>query len=163
MHQTRKGNEWHFGMKAHVGVDAQSGLVHSIVGTAANVSDVSQSRGLLHGAEKRVHGDAGYQGIEKRPEMSDLSSQTEWLIAAKRGKIKALPEGLHKSVLREWERRKSQIRALVEHPFQIIKNLFKHRKVRYRGLAKNTAQLYTLFALANLLIVGRTRRTFPAI
>jgi len=163
MHQTRKGNAWHFGMKAHVGVDAQSGLVHGIVGTAANVSDVSQSRGLLHGAEKRVHGDAGYQGIEKRPEMSDLPTGIEWLIAAKRGRIKALPEGLHKSVLREWERRKSQVRSLVEHPFHIVKNLFKYRKVRYRGLAKNTAQLYTLFALANLLIAGRTRRTFPAL
>ena len=163
MHQTRKGNEWHFGMKAHVGVDAQSGLVHSIVGTAANVADVSQSRCLLRGAEKRVHGDAGYQGVEKRPEMSDLPSETEWLIAAKRGQIKAMAEGFHKSLLIEWERRKSQVRSLVEHPFHVVKNLFKYRKVRYRGLAKNTAQLYTLFALANLVIAGRTRRTFPAL
>jgi len=163
MHQTRKGNEWHFGMKAHVGLDVESGLVHRVVGAAANVSDVSQSRRLLHGREKRVHGDAGYQGMEKRPEMNDLAAKPEWLIAAKRGKIKAMAEGFHRSVLTEWERRKSQVRALVEHPFHIIKNLFKYRKVRYRGLAKNTAQLYTLFALANLVIAGRTRRTFPDI
>lgn len=161
MHQTRKGNAWHFGMKAHVGVDVESGLVQKVVGTAANVSDVSVTRKLLHGSEKRVHGDAGYQGAEKRPEMADLSTHPEWLIAAKRGKIRAMAEGLHKSVLQEWERRKSQVRALVEHPFHIIKNLFKHRKVRYRGLAKNTHHLHTLFALANLVIVGRTRRTFP--
>lgn len=163
MHQTRKGNAWYFGMKAHVGVDVESELVHTVVGTAANVADVTQSRNLLHGAEKRIHADAGYQGAEKRPEMSDLPENIEWLIAAKRGKIKALPDGLLKSVLGEIERRKSQVRSLVEHPFHVIKNLFKHRKVRYRGLGKNTAQLYTLFALANLVIAGRTRRTFPAI
>jgi IS5 family transposase len=163
MHQTRKGNAWHFGMKAHVGVDAESGLVHRIVGTAANVSDVSQSHYLLHGAEKRVHGDAGYQGIEKRPEMDDLPKEIEWLIAARRGRIKAMAEGFHKSLLTEWERRKAQVRSLVEHPFHVIKNLFKYRKVRYRGLAKNTAQLHTLFALANLVIAGRTRRIFPAL
>ena len=163
MHQTRKGNAWYFGMKAHVGVDVESGLVQRVVGTAANVSDVSQSRSLLHGREKRVHGDAGYQGAEKRPEMNDLPGDVEWLIAAKRGRIKGMADGFHKSLLIEWERRKAQVRSLVEHPFHIIKNLFKYRKVRYRGLSKNTAQLHTLFALANLLIATRTRRTFPAL
>ena len=162
MHQTRKGNQWYFGMKAHVGVDAQSGLTHSLVTTAANVSDVSQTRSLIHGSETRIHGDAGYQGAEKRPENSDVQD-AEWLIATKRGKIKALPEGLHKDVLKEWERRKAQVRSLVEHPFHVLKNLFKYRKVRYRGLENNTAQLYTLFALTNLLISKRTRHTFPAL
>jgi IS5 family transposase len=160
MHQTRKGQQWHFGMKAHIGVDAHSGLVHRVVGTAANVSDVSQTRALLHGAERFVHADAGYQGANKRPEM-DLAG-IEWPIAAKRGKIKAMAEGAEKQLLQQWERRKAQVRALVEHPFHILKNLFKHRKVRYRGLAKNTAQLHTLFALANLVLASRRLRTVPA-
>ncbi len=162
MHQTRKGNQWYFGMKAHVGVDAQRGLVHHVVGSAANVSDISQTRSLLHGREKRVHGDAAYLGADKRAENQDLAD-TEWLLAAKRSKLKAMPEGLHKDALKEWERRKAQVRSLVEHPFHVIKNLFKYRKVRYRGLEKNTAQLYSLFALANLVIAGRTRHTFPAL
>jgi IS5 family transposase len=153
MRQTRKGNQWYFGMKAHIGVDAQSGLVHRVVGTAANVSDVSQTRALLHGRERVVHADAGYQGADKRPEM-DIKG-VQWEIAARRGKIRAMAEGARKELLRQWERRKAQVRALVEHPFHILKNLFKHRKVRYRGLAKNTAQLHTLFALANLVIASR--------
>ena len=153
MHQTRKGNQWYFGMKAHIGVDAQSGLVHHVVGTAANVSDVSQTRALLHGGEKSVHADAGYQGADKRPEM-DLAN-IQWQIAAKRGKIKAMAEGAQKELLKQCERAKAQVRSLVEHPFHIIKNLFKHRKLRYRGLAKNTAQLHVLFALANLVMASR--------
>lgn len=162
MHQTRKGNAWYFGMKAHIGLDAQSGLVHRVVGTAANVSDVSQTHALVHGKEKRIHGDAGYQGAEKRPEMQELGD-VQWMVAARRGKLKTMPEGLHKALLTEWERRKAQVRSLVEHPFHIVKNLFKYRKVRYRGLAKNTAQLHTLFALANLVIAGRCRHTFPVL
>jgi len=159
MHQTRKGQQWYFGMKAHIGVDAKSGLVHHVVGTAANVSDVSQTAALLHGREKSVHADAGYQGANKRVEKA---ASIDWQIAAKRGKTKAMPEGLHKDLAREWERRKAQVRSLVEHPFHIIKNIFKYRKVRYRGLAKNTAQLHTLFALANLILAGRRLTTFLA-
>lgn len=158
MHQTRKGNQWYFGMKAHIGVDAQSGLVHRVSATAAHVSDLSQTHKLLHGAEKTVHADAGYQGVEKRPEIKARHGQVEWLVAAKRGKIKALPEGLTKAVHQEWERRKAQVRSLVEHPFHVVKNLFRYRKVRYRGLAKNASQLYTLFALANLVLARRTLR-----
>jgi transposase, IS5 family len=154
MHQTRKGNQWYFGMKAHVGVDAQTGLVHTVVGTAANVSDVSQTEHLLHGQERNVHGDAGYTGIAQREEMAEKKS-VRWLIAAKRGKIKEMSEGWHKELMVEWERRKAQVRALIEHPFHVVKNLFKYRKVRYRGLTKNTAQLHTLFALANLVLVSR--------
>jgi IS5 family transposase len=156
MHQTRKGNQWYFGMKAHIGADADSGLVHSLVATAANVSDISQTEHLLHGEEKRVHADAGYTGVEKREEFE--GSKIDWLVAAKKGRIKAMAEGLQKDLIREWERRKAQVRARVEHPFHIIKNLFKYRKVRYRGLRKNLAQLHTLFALANLVIAGRMLR-----
>jgi len=152
MHQTKKGNQWHFGMKAHIGADAHSGLVHSITGTAANVADIAQTHELLHGEEKKAHADAGYQGVEKRQEVIAQSQQVQWYVAAKRGKVKAMAEGRLKELTRAYEKAKAQVRARVEHPFHIIKNLFKHRKTRYRGLAKNTAQLHTLFALANLVI-----------
>ena len=156
MHQTKKGNAWHFGMKAHIGVDLGSGLVHTVVGTAANVSDVSQAHLLLHGEEKLRLGDAGYQGVEKRPEIIARFGHLPWTVAAKRGKIKAMAEGRVKELTLVVEKTKAQMRALVEHPFHVVKNLFGHRKTRYKGLAKNTAQLHSLFALANLLLVGRT-------
>lgn len=149
---TRKGNPWHFGMKAHIGVDAASGLVHTVTGTAANVADIAQTHALLHGEEKTIHADAGYLGAEKREEIIAQAKQREWHVAAKRGKVKAMAEGLLKELTQSYEKAKAQVRARVEHPFHIIKNLFRHRKVRYRGLAKNTAQLETLFALANLVI-----------
>ncbi|MCO1384086.1 IS5 family transposase [Burkholderia multivorans] len=153
MHQTRKGNEWHFGMKAHVGVDADSGLVH-VVGTAANESDVSQAHALLHGHEAHAFGDAGYTGVEKREEMQGAT--VKWHVAIKRGKIKTMREGALKDLLIAAERTKAQIRARVEHPFHVIKNLFGHRKVRYKGLAKNTAQLFSLFGLANLVLAKKS-------
>ena len=156
MHQTKKGNQWHFGMKAHIAVDAQSGLVHGVSGTAANVADIAQTHALLHGREKEVYADAGYLGVEKREEIATRCPGITWHVAAKRGKIKAMAEGRVKELTRQLERLKAQVRARVEHPFHIIKNLFKHRKVRYRGLAKNTAQLHILFALANLLIARRS-------
>jgi len=153
MHQTKKGNQWHFGMKAHIGVDVASGVVHTMVGTAANEADINQMAAVLHGREEAVFADAGYTGADKRPEHADR--EVSWDIAIKRGIIKALPEGL-----RDWaeavERALSQVRAWVEHPFHVVKNLFRHKKLRYRGLAKNTAQLHTLFALANLVIVKKT-------
>jgi transposase, IS5 family len=153
MHQTKKGNEWHFGMKAHVGVDADSGLVHSVVGTSANVSDVSQAHALLHGHEEQAFGDAGYIGVDKRDEMKGKSAK--WQVAAKRGKIKAMRDGVLKDLVIAVERTKAQIRARVEHPFHVVKNLFHHRKVRYKGLARNTAQLFSLFALANLVMARK--------
>ena len=155
MHQAKKGNQWHFGMKAHIGVDAKSGLVHRVSGTAANVADVAQSHELLHGQEKKGYGDAGYTGVEKRPEIVSEHAGVEWYVAAKHGKVKAMADGLVKELTLKFEKAKAQVRARVEHPFHIIKNLFKHRKVRYRGLSKNTAQLYSLFALANLVIARR--------
>ena len=155
MHQLKKGNAWHFGMKAHIGVDAKSGLVHSVCGTSANVADITQAHALLHGEEKEGYGDAGYQGVEKREEIASRFSNLSWHVAAKRSKVKALAEGRVKELTLRYERAKAQVRARVEHPFHVVKNLFRHRKVRYRGLSKNTAQLMSLFALANLFLARR--------
>ena len=156
MHQTRKGNTWHFGMKAHIGVDLGTGLVHTVVGTAANVADIAEAHHLLHGEEKLGLADAGYQGVAKREEIRQRFPHVRWIVAAKRGKIKKLAEGRIKELSQAVEKQKAQLRAFVEHPFHVLKNLFGHRKARYKGLAKNTAQLHTLFALANLVLVGRT-------
>ncbi len=143
-------------MKADIGMDVQSGLVQKVIGTAANISDISQTRELLHGKEPDVFADAGYIGVEKRPETTSREQQPKWHIATKRGAIRAMPEGRLKELTQELEKLKAQVRSRVEHPFHIIKNLFRHRKTRYRGLAKNTAQLHTLFALANLILARRS-------
>ena len=148
MHQTKKGNNWHFGMKAHIGVDAESGLTHTVVTTAANVNDVTQAHALLHGDETDVFGDAGYQGVEKREE--NAGKTVTWHVALKPSKRKALPETPLGELLEKIEHAKASIRARVEHPFRVIKRQFGFLKTRYRGLAKNTAQIVTLFALANL-------------
>ena len=153
MHQSKKGNDWHFGMKAHVGVDAASGLVHTVIGTAGNVADVTQAHALLHGDETAALGDAGYQGVEKRPE--NIGKSVTWHVAMKRSKRKALPNNKLGRLTEKLEHLKASVRAKVEHPFHVIKNLFRHRKTHYRGLAKNTAQLFTLFAFANLVLAGR--------
>ena len=155
MHQTKKGNQWHFGMKAHIGVDADSGLVHTVVGTAANVNDVTQAHALVHGEETDVFADAGYQGVGKRAETQDI--KTHWHVAMRPGKRKVLDKSTPMGAIQDQlERAKARIRAKVEHPFRVIKRQFGHVKVRYRGLAKNTAQLHTLFALSNLWMVRRT-------
>ena len=121
MHQAKKGNQWYFGMKAHIGADASSGLVHTVVGTAANVSDISQMHELLHGQEKAVHADAGYIGVEKRPEIIARHNEVDWRIAAKRGKVKAMAESWVKDLSLGYEKLKAQVRARVEHPFHVIK------------------------------------------
>ena len=153
MHQAKKGNQWHFGMKAHIGVDAQSGLVHTVIGTAANVHDLTQAQALLHGGETDVFGDAGYQGVEKREE--NLELPVTWHVAMRPGKRKALPNTTEGELLERIEHTKASIRAKVEHPFHVVKNLFRHRKARYKGLAKNTAQLFSLFGFANLMLARR--------
>lgn len=153
MHQSKKGNDWHFGMKAHIGVDAKSGLVHSVIGTAGNVADVTQAHALLHGDETTALGDAGYQGVEKRDE--NRTTGVTWHVAMKRSKRRALPKDELGRMREKLEVLKASVRAKVEHPFHVVKNLFHHRKTRYRGLAKNTAQLFTLFGLANLMLAGR--------
>jgi transposase, IS5 family len=152
MHQTKKGNQWYFGIKAHIGVDVASGVVHTLTGTAASEADINQTAALLHGREEAVFADAGYTGAGKRPELADRD--VSWNIAIKRSIIKALPKTL-RDLAEPIERALAQVRAWVEHPFHVVKNLFRHRKLRYRGLAKNTAQLHTLFALANLVIVKK--------
>ena len=154
-HQTRKGNQWYFGMKAHIGADRDSKLVHTVIVTAANVADVTKTAELLHGQETQVHADAGYTGVEKRAEITVLKRPIDWQIACKRGQIKKMEEGAQKETLKALEKAKASVRAFVEHPFHILKNIFQYRKVRYRGLAKNGHQLYTLFGLANLVIGAR--------
>ena len=147
MHQTKKGNQWHFGMKAHIGVDADSGLVHTVIGTAANVNDVTQGHGLLHGEETDVFADAGCQGAMKRPEATGVA----WHVAMRPGKRRVLDKNRDSHrLIEQFEKIKAGIRAKVEHPFRVIKCQFGFVKVRYKGLAKNTAQLVTLFALSNL-------------
>ena len=153
MHQVKKGNQWHFGMKAHIGVDANSGLVHTVIGTAANVHDVTQAQSLLHGEETDVFGDAGYQGVEKREE--NLETPVDWHIAMRPGKRRTLDRSPLGVLMEKLEQAKASIRAKVEHPFHVVKNLFSHRKTRYKGLAKNTAQLFTLFGFANLVLARR--------
>ena len=161
MHQTKKGNEWHFGMKAHIGADTQSGLVHSLHVTAANESDVAHTHRVLHGQEGEVYVDAGYTGVEKREEIlkgqkeGAIRPDVKWNVATKRGVIKKMVEGPVKELTILLERKKAQIRARVEHPFHVVKNLFKHKKARYKGLAKNGAQLLSLFGLANLVLAKR--------
>ena len=155
MHQTKKGNQWHFGMKAHIGVDADSGLEHTVVGTAANVNDVTQAHALVHGAETDVFADSGYQGVGKREESQEI--KVNWHVAMRPGKRKVLDKSKPRgAILDQLERAKARIRDKVEHPFRVIKRQFGHVKVRYRGLAKNAAQLHTLLALSNLWMVRRT-------
>jgi IS5 family transposase len=151
MHQTKKGNQWHFGMKAHIGVDAELGLVHTVVGTAANVNDVTQGHALLHGKEEVVFADAGYQGATKRPEATGV----DWHVAMRPGKRKQQKHMPWGHLTEQAEKIKAGIRAKVEHPFRVIKRQFGYSKVRYRGLKKNTAQLITLFALSNIWMVRR--------
>lgn len=154
MHQTQKGKQWHFGMKAHIGVDAASGLVHSVVGTAANAHDVTQANALVREADKEVFADAGYQGAHKREESKN--SKLQWQVAMRPGKRKTLdkqsPWGKQ---LNQMENFKASVRAKVEHPFQVIKCQWGYTKVRYKGLFKNTQQLITLFALVNLKMVRK--------
>lgn len=154
MHQTKKGNQWHFGMKCHIGVDAQSGLVHTVVGTAANVNDVTQSHALVHGEEADVFAHARYQGVAKREDTQGI--RVHWHVAMRPGQRRLLdPRDPKDAITDQIEHVKARIRAKVEHPFRVIKRQFGYAKVRYRGLAKNTAQLHTLFALSNLWMARR--------
>ncbi|MBS0311216.1 MAG: IS5 family transposase [Proteobacteria bacterium] len=143
MSQTKKGNQWYFGMKAHIGVDDQSGLVHTVVGTTAKVSDMSQFGALLHGDEARISADRGYDYPQIHAQLEEKLIE-DWVARkAKPGKsLDAWTRGLNHAIAR--------LRAIGEHPFRILKRQFGYTKVRYRGLEKNTAQLVTLFALGNL-------------
>lgn len=154
MHQTRKGKQWHFGMKMHIGVDDTLGLIHSLETTPANIHDLTVVDRLLHGEEERVFGDAGYRGIEKHLAPEKLKSRK--FIANRPGKRRTMdpdsPEG-------RAEKLKASMRAKVEHPFFYIKRMFGYGKVRYRGLAKNHNRLSVLAAFSNLLIGQRYQST----
>ena len=149
MHSSKKGNQWHFGMKAHIGMDADSGLVHTVRGTAGHVADVTEGNSLLHGEETVVFADAGYQGADKR---LDAKRDVRWNVAMRPGKRRELDKANNPidALMDKVEKLKARIRAKVEHPFRVVKRQFGHVKVRYRGLKKNTLQLKTLFALSNL-------------
>ena len=134
VHQTRKGKQWYFGMKAHIGVDAGSGLAHSLTTTAANASDVTQAGALLHGAETTAWGDAGYQGVEKRPEHRD--GGVEWRVAMKPGRRRLLGEGVAEEAA---EKRKASVRAKVEHPFLYVKAALRLRQGALPGRGEEQA------------------------
>ena len=154
MHQTKKGNQWYFGMKAHIGVDAESGSIHSLETTPANDHDITQTGNLLHGEEKDAFGDSGYRGVEKREELKE--SKTQWHIAMMNSKRKKLGDSLLDQALEKLEKLKASIRSKVEHPFRIIKRQFGFTKVHYKGMAKNDNHLQTMFALANLYMNRRS-------
>ena len=146
MHQTKKGNAWHFGMKLHIGVDARSGVVHSLHTTAANLNDVTAAHRLLHGGETEAWGDAGYQGVEKRP--AHAGAGVRWQVAMRLGRRRQLAPG---SAEARAETRNASVRAKVEHPFLDVKRRFGYHTVRYRGLAKNHQRQALLLGFANLL------------
>ena len=164
MHQTRKGNEWRFGMKCHVGADAGSGLVHTITVTPANRHDITQTAFLIREDDEVVYGDSGYLGIQKRPEIKENEhfAKVDFRIARR---PKSLPKVSDNAF--DWERyiehRKASVRCKVEHAFRIIKCQFGYKKVRYRGLRKNENRLYAMFACANLYSLAIAGQTLAAV
>ena len=150
MRQTKKGNAWHFGMKLHVGVDSKSGLIHSASVTAANVHDSPQVPRLLHGRETRFYGDCAYRGKAQRARLKQIAPAAKDFTNKRAYRHAPLTQAD-----RATNRRKSSIRAKVEHPFLIIKRLWGFAKVRYRGLAKNANRAFAMLALANLVKWGR--------
>jgi len=148
MKQTKKGNQWYFGMKAHVGTDTRRGLVHSIEVTNAAVHDSQMMEALLHGEERAVYGDKAYSNIRKCEEFE--SQGIEWHIDRKGGSGHPLTQ-----TDRDWNHEQHRTRAKVEHAFLVVKHLWGYRKVRYKGLLKNAAQVFSLFALANLYLVRK--------
>src|SRR5690242_12092661 len=145
MHQTKKGNEWHFGMKVHIGVDSQSGLVHSASVTAANVHDSHQVLNLLHGQETRFYGDSAYRGKAQRERLKAIAPKAKDFTNKRAYKNRPLTDAD-----KETNRRKSSVRSKVEHPFLTLKRLWGFAKVRYRGLAKNANRAYAMLALINI-------------
>jgi IS5 family transposase len=159
MHQSEKGNQWYFRMKAHIGVDAESGLVHTVRAAAGHVNDVVEANSLLHGEETDAFGGAGYQGVSKRP---DAKADVTWHVAMRAGRRRALDLTQLAAMIDKSQQILAGIRAKVEHPFRVIKRQFGFTKVRYRGLKKNAAQVQTPFALSNLWMARRKLMVGPA-
>ena len=148
IHQTKKGNQWYFGMKAHIGVDSQTKLIHSVAVTAANVHDSQVLGDLLHGEETRVWGDSAYAGQgdvirQQAPKAKDFTNQKGYRSRPLTDEDRAK------------NRTKSKVRAKVEHPFLVLKRIFGFSKVRYRGLDKNANRVYVACGLANLYMARR--------
>lgn len=156
-HSVKKGTAWHFGYKAHVGVDKETGIVHTVVVTPANVHDVEVTPELLTGEEESVYGDSGYLGAPKREDAivrNRKGKKIKYKINRRPSQIKKLSKSGQYQAKRA-EHKKSSVRAKVEHVFGVIKGRFRYRKTRYRGLRKQTAKLNMLFALANLILADR--------
>ncbi len=159
-HSVKKGNTWHFGYKAHVGVDKDSGIVHTVQVTSANVHDVTMTSQLLTGQEETVYADSGYTGAEKREDALIKNSKgrkIQYKINRRPSQYKKKPNR-SKGQIKRREREKSSIRAKVEHVFAVLKGMLGYRKTRYRGIEKQTCKLYMMFALANLILANRPSR-----
>lgn len=156
-HQVKKGNTWHFGYKAHIGADKDSGLVHTVKVTAANVNDVTMTSQLLTGKENAVYGDSGYLGADKREEAitrNKAGKRIRYKLNRRPSQINKQPPRSQRQLKRR-EHEKSSVRAKVEHVFGVVKGRLRYRKTRYRGLRKQTAKCNMLFALANLILADR--------
>ena len=158
MHQTKKGNQWHFGMKTHVGVDAGTGYIHSVTVTSANEHDITEAHNLIREDDEVVYGDSGYTGIEKREEIASdpQKSAIEYRINRRPSKINKIPEGLAREFEQYQERRKSSVRAKVEYTFLLLKRQFGYTKTVYRGMKKNLHRVQILLCSANLLMCARS-------
>src|SRR3954469_17557752 len=150
MHQSKKGNQWHFGMKLHIGVDSHSGLVHSASVTAGNVHDSQELPNLLHGQERRLYGDSAYRGEKQRERLRQIAPKAKDFTNKRAYKNRPLSDGD-----KQTNRRKSAVRSKVEHPFLTFKRLWGFAKARYRGLAKNANRAYAMLALLNVSKWGR--------
>ena len=156
-HQTKKGNMYYFGFKAHIGVDDSSGLVHTVKVTPANKHDVTMTAELMHGDEERLYGDSGYLGADKRENAilkNRSGKKVKYIINRRPSQSKNLSTRARGQIKRR-EREKSSVRAKVEHVFAVVKKQLRYRKTRYRGLRKQTAKLNMMFALANLILADR--------
>jgi transposase, IS5 family len=150
MHQSKKGNEWHFGMKLHIGADSQTGLIHSASVTAGNVHDSQELPNLLHGEETRLYGDSAYRGEKQRERLKDIAPRAKDFTNKQAYKNRPLTDAD-----KQTNRRKSSVRSKVEHPFLTLKRIWGFAKVRYRGLAKNANRAFAMLALINLSKWGR--------
>lgn len=161
MHQTKKGNEWYFGMKVHAGVDAGSGYVHTITGTSANRHDASETANLIREDDEVVYGDSGYLGAAKQPAIKDnvKKSKIEFRVNKRPSSLKMADDFNGLNWDKKMEHEKSAVRCKVEHPFLIVKKQMGYSKVVYRGIAKNMHRFNMLFASANLIMCSRAGRT----